>query len=63
MEMKEFNLTNIEYVKLKKFQEKHYKKCLSGTSVIFTGTGISVKVEVKCHKCEKIKDISDYNVW
>lgn len=61
--MANYTLTEIEQKKAEKFNKKHYKKCNSGMSVIFTETGIGLKVEVRCNICNKIKDISDYGSW
>lgn len=58
-----FNVSYLERELLKKFQNKHFKLCEAGTSVIFTGTGIGVKIEIRCNKCQKIKDITDYSIW
>jgi hypothetical protein len=48
-----------------KFQNKHYAKhkFRGGTPVTLTPTGIGVHVEVKCPKCLKTEDISNYDSW
>jgi len=61
--MSRYSLDDTEKQKSKKFNKKHYEKCDSGMSVIFTETGIGLKVEVRCNKCNKIKDISNYDTW
>lgn len=63
MTCRTYSLNDVELKSLKKFQNKHYKLCKSGTSVTFTETGISKKIEVCCHVCKKVKDISDYASW
>lgn len=61
--MANYELTEDEQKKATKFKEKHYKKCNSGTSIIFTETGIGLVVKVQCDNCGKLKDISDYSSW
>jgi hypothetical protein len=61
--MMDFKLNYSETNKLKIFNSKHFNKCNSGTSVIFTNTSIGTKIEIRCNKCLKVKDISDYSSW
>ena len=69
----EFKLTETESLRAKDFKEKHGKSCKtynkfgfpSGPlySYIFTPNGIGTGVEIKCTRCEEIKDITDIDSW
>lgn len=58
-----YSLNDVETASLVKFQDKHYKKCKGETAVTFIETGIGSNITVKCMKCGKVKDISDYGSW
>jgi len=46
------------------FWKQHNKKCrASKMKVTIYHTEIGTAVKVKCPKCGKKKDITDYNVW
>jgi|WetSurMetagenome_2_1015567.scaffolds.fasta_scaffold264210_5 hypothetical protein len=55
----------VEQERYDKFQKEHYDKhkFRGGTPVTLTPTGVGVHVEVKCPKCGKKKDISNYESW
>lgn len=65
--MKEYKITDMEYLAYEKFKEKHRHKKkigIKGTSITFDlSTGIGQNVRVKCNYCGKEKDITDYSVW
>jgi hypothetical protein len=59
---------NIEDSEWKEFREKHKECELTATiggkfSFIFTPTGLGPIVEVRCNKCGKQEDITNYDVW
>lgn len=58
-------LTDIEVKSFKKFQKKHRKICNKNTnfSYIITPTGIGTGINIRCNKCMKEKDITDYGSW
>lgn len=46
------------------FWEKHHKKCRTNTiKVIITHGEIGTSMKVKCPKCKKTKNITDYKMW
>jgi len=47
----------------KNFSEKHYKKCKSGIMYMVYPTGIGNTIYIKCRKCKKEKNITDYRCW
>jgi hypothetical protein len=55
-----FNTTEVD-----KFVTIHSKKCdnYSGYDINLRGTGIGINCEMKCIKCGKICDISNYDNW
>lgn len=65
-----FTLNEKESAKHNKFTKKH-SKCNDrtdtiGTShieTIFVATGLGYIISVKCKKCGKEKDITDYDMW
>lgn len=59
------SLDIIEQERYDNFSKKHYEKhkFISGVPVTFTPTGVGVHVVVKCPKCGKEKDISNYESW
>ena len=59
------SLDEVEQKRYDKFQSKHYKqhRFHGGTPVTLTPTGIGVHVEVRCPKCNKTEDISNYDSW
>jgi hypothetical protein len=59
------SLDDVEYERYKLFSKEHYDKHQfpGGVPVTITPTGIGSHVEVKCPKCGKTKDISNYDVW
>jgi len=65
---KEKHLISLDEVEQKRydtFNDKEYKKCQyrGGLPVTITPTGVGNHVEVKCPKCGKTKDISNYDSW
>ena len=62
-----FELNDIESARYKRWTQNHEKVCPPnrGTtySVTFTPNGIGVGVSIKCSKCGKSKDITDYDCW
>ena len=60
-----FNPNGTEKAKFNAFLEKHFKKCKIGKvkMTISYGSAIGVSLMVKCPKCKKTKDITDYSVW
>lgn len=57
-----FELSEEETLKADEFRKVH-KDCKGLFSYIFTPTGIGFSVEIRCNKCGKILDITDYNTW
>lgn len=55
-----FELTEYEKKKANKFRKKHMHGCMSYT---FSLTGIGIAVKIKCQKCKKKKNITDYDSW
>ena len=48
----------------KEFFDKHHKKCsITKTKVIINHGAIGTSIKVKCPKCKKTKDITDYKCW
>ena len=67
-----FILNEKEVERWGKFDKKHRKKCGKGKNdsigtscieTVFVGTGIGDIVTVRCSKCGKEKDITDYDRW
>lgn len=61
-----YSLNDVETASLVKFKTntiKSAKAKLSETAVTFIATGIGSNITVKCMKCGKAKDISDYGSW
>lgn len=59
-----FKFNETEHRKLVKFQKKHLTKCSSSSfKVKFSATGIGTYIEIECLKCNKTKDVSDYDCW
>ena len=56
-------VTEIEYNKAEKFRNKHWKKCKSGILYKIYPSAIGTGLYIKCNKCNKQKDITDYSVW
>jgi hypothetical protein len=48
-----------------KFYKKHSEKCGNYTDYDFIcyGTGIGIRVMMKCEDCLAAKDVSDYEHW
>lgn len=62
-----FRLNDVETTSLNIWSANHQKSCgrlrESTYTTMFTGTAIGMKSEVKCNKCGKVKDITDYESW
>jgi hypothetical protein len=59
-----YSLNDIESKAFKKFYKKHSKTCKNSYELVtFTATGIGYVITVKCPRCEKEKDVTDYNCW
>ena len=58
-------LTEKEQCDIQEFIIKHYKKCGNGEiKVIFSKeTGLGRAIVVKCCKCKKSKDVTEYKMW
>ena len=57
-------LVGQEAESLKKFQNKHYKKCGSIPLIVtLTGTGIGEAIDVQCPICGEKLDITDVSEW
>lgn len=62
--IKSFDLNESESKMAVAFVEKHHGMGHGSTyRYIFTPTGIGDKVVIKCVRCKKKKDISDYDSW
>jgi hypothetical protein len=57
-----FNISKDEDKKLKKWQEKHRKKCKRLLTYCFTPTGIGNIIKVRCD-CGKELDLTDVSSW
>ena len=60
-----FTLSKVECDRYDAFWRKHNKKCKTSKIVITVdhGNGIAQVTKVKCPKCKKTKDITDYSSW
>lgn len=47
----------------REFSSEHYNSCKSNVQYIVEGTGIGDVITVKCKKCGKEKNITDYDCW
>lgn len=57
-----YSLNEYEMNALTKFQSYHSKICKGyGITICFQYSGIGIIKYVKCNKCGKIKNITDYN--
>jgi len=57
-----YGLHEKEYKKYLKFKEAH-KDCDSKIWINIEENEIADTITVKCSKCKKKKDITDYNLW
>ena len=52
-----------ERIKECAFRARHYKKCKSNIHYIIYPTGLGEAIYVKCDKCKKKENITDYGCW
>ena len=58
-------LTKEEEERYTKFLNKHRSKCGTNKVILFIdhSNGIAQVTKIKCPKCRKKKDITDYGLW
>lgn len=57
-------ISDYEKEKIKDFKYSHNNTCNGyDVDIILSHTNIGVVVKVECHKCNTIKDVTDYNLW
>lgn len=58
------NMNRIETKRFYRFQDIHYKICKSGAPKLeLSFTGIGIGYHVRCPKCNRCRDITDYSCW
>lgn len=57
-----FEMSPKELEAAKEFERKHLK-CRGSMEVTFTITGIGLGVRVRCSRCQKEKNVTDYDAW
>ena len=55
-------MTLYEFNASRKFRKKH-KKCKSNMDYIVYTSAIGQSIHIRCNKCKKEKDITDYGCW
>ena len=60
-----FMFTNkVEDDEYNEFFDKHHKKCgVTKTKVVISHGEIGTSIRIKCPKCKKTKNITDYKCW
>lgn len=56
-------LTDKEYKDAQAFREYHWDVCKGNTAYILSGTGVGTAVAIKCTKCGKEENITEYDNW